>query len=248
MIHQLRGRMSNMYVLEQRRGWLRRKPGRLILVDLGLPEETKALVDYVKSINGEVHEIFFTHVHHDHIGDIKYVRKEFPNALISSTFHADDAMDRRTSRMLKQMPTAVGLLLKKKSQLSIFARFLKSRFESNGKLTGFYENGDLLHSMKNFVVIETPGHTAHDASLYSRRHGVLLSGDTFVRARGRQIIPLSYRAECPDLQGDTVAKLRKLKISYFLPGTGSGVIARDRKERKKLQHRITMPSGPEKTK
>ncbi len=243
-IHKLRGTMSNMYVLEQRRWWLRKKPGKLTLVDLGLPDETKALANYVEGINGNVHEIFLTHAHHDHIGDLKYAHKKFPNAVISSTLPANEAMDRKTSRMLKQLPTAVGLLLKKRSKLSVFARFLRSRFEGHGELTRLYDNGQALNSIKKFVVIETPGHTSHDASLYSRRYGVLLSGDTFVRSPGREITPLRLHAERPDLQEDTVSKVSKLKMSYFFPGIGSAVVAKNRKERMRLQDRITMPKEP----
>ncbi len=65
-IHLIRGRVSNIYLVETTSGAL--------LVDAGTPEDPEGVLGYLRAMGLEVGVIFVTHAHWDHVGGLKRLR------------------------------------------------------------------------------------------------------------------------------------------------------------------------------
>jgi len=227
--------------VEQNAWTLRGKKKRFTIVDLGLPKETPRILDYIRTLNGDVKEVFLTHPHVDHVGNVELVRKSFPGVKISTHKNLPPGALSRTRNMVRQIPTAVVLGSLGDGSFSDFVHLLKSPLKSDLHIDRNYMDGEPLDSNRRFVVMSTPGHTRLDASLYSRTKGVLISGDSLVSPTSKKIFAIRQHAEDPKSQVKTVQKLKGLRISHFFPGLGVPVIARDRRQKGTIQDRIDIP-------
>lgn len=145
---------SNIYLITGKKN---------IIIDTG-PKAYNKFIDMLLAKAfplDKVDYVFFTHLHHDHIGNFDM----FSNA----TFHASK--------------TEIDSL-KKDSEGTILDKGTWDRFKkANINLTPFPE-------MEGIEVIDTPGHTAGSVCFWMEKEKILFSGDTlFNTTHGRTDLP-----------------------------------------------------------
>ena len=169
--------------------------GEGIVIDPG--DEGEFISEEIMREQIEIKAIFLTHGHFDHVQAVLEVKLNY------------------------QVP-----ILMNKNDERIYIESGKSRAYWTGqeglpmpKVDRWVKNGDSVKfGAEIFEVIETPGHTPGSVCLYSRKRGVLFSGDVlFKDGIGR--VDFSYSD--PEAMRESLTKLSKLpKGTKVLPGHG----------------------------
>lgn len=178
---------SNVYVLCGK---------SIALIDSSIKANEKDLIDALKSLKIEPHEVsyvLFTHAHADHIG----CGNLFKNA--KKYMHAVDAEHVE----LHDMQYTLSNLTEQDEFPSIETKL---------------EDGDLIKIEPfSLKVIHTPGHTHGSVCFYDERQKLLFSGDTlFMGACGRTDLPGGNE----DQLIESLLKIKFLDFKVLLPGHG----------------------------
>ncbi|MCX8209242.1 MAG: MBL fold metallo-hydrolase [Sulfolobales archaeon] len=67
-IHVIRGEVSNIYLVDL--------GAEVLLVDAGTPSDPGRVLSYVTTLRKRIGAVFVTHAHWDHVGGLKYLKKE----------------------------------------------------------------------------------------------------------------------------------------------------------------------------
>ena len=156
------------------------------------------LLRVLKKSLGDFKQVINTHGHFDHVGGNGY----FINAKVA--IHQDDAS-----------------ILEKGDNKASMADFFEGKVKPK-KPDVILKDGDEvdIDGMK-YQVIHTPGHSPGSVCLYDPKSKTLFSGDTlFSDGVGRTDTP----GGDPDVLGESLEKLAKLKVDKILPGHGDPVL------------------------
>jgi hydroxyacylglutathione hydrolase len=156
-IHQVDGVNGNCYIIVR---------DTLILIDTGLPRNTKKILSYIQDIlkrkPSDISTIILTHYHIDHTGNV-FELKNLTGAKVA--VHEADA-DFVAGRKKSPLPKGVfGIILR------VLGVFFRSTFtEPDIEL----KNGDIITGLS---CIHTPGHTPGSICLLDPVSKVLFCGD-----------------------------------------------------------------------
>ncbi|WP_097158838.1 MBL fold metallo-hydrolase [Bacillus oleivorans] len=133
----------------------------LTLIDTGISESYRGIMEAAAKINKPITRIALTHAHHDHIGGLDSIKQAFPNVqfYISS----------RESRLLSGDLT----LDIDEPQTPIRGTIPK---HVKTKADMLIQEGDRI---KSLLVLATPGHTPGSISFFDTRNKALIAGDSF---------------------------------------------------------------------
>jgi glyoxylase-like metal-dependent hydrolase (beta-lactamase superfamily II) len=161
------GVMCNTYVLVDTDG--------LTIIDTGLPNNEKKILDYVASLGKSAHDvkrILITHSDFDHIGSLAALQKLTGARTYASKIEAEAMASGKPSRPIKRTGFSLQRLV-----LALVRPFMKStRFQVDEILT----DGQVLPVLGGLRVVETIGHTPGHISLFAPAVGVLFCGDSMV--------------------------------------------------------------------
>ena len=179
------------------------KTKETMVVDPG--GEVEKIVEMLDILNANLKYIYLTHCHGDHIGGVSEPQRKKGGKILIHRFDAEGLTNPDIS-----LTNYLGI---------------DASFEPDSRLN----DGDLLHlGNLEFVVIHTPGHTKGGTSLYCKKEGFLISGDTLFRGTwGRTDLPTGSLEEIMDSITKKLLILPGKTIVY--PGHGKPTMIREEK-------------------
>ncbi len=218
--------------------YLLRENNHLALVDCGLdrPESQQNLDESLAQLGlapGQLTDIFVTHGHPDHIGQLDRLRRLAPEARLhihkqEYTYMAGRAADPPLARLkFKQWFEQNGL---NEFSSNDFTETgietlpdLKDgdRLLQDGEMINFEPSAVPDHPVSHWNVIWTPGHTAGHFVLYNAGRQLMLSGDHLLGSISSNIG--KYPGSTDDPLGDFINSLERisqLEISEVFPAHG----------------------------
>ncbi len=214
--------------------YLIKETNRLALVDCGLnlPDSWEALQQAFGILNlnpNQLTDIFVTHAHPDHIGQLSRLREVAPEARLF--FHRIE-YDRLYTRVSE--PEANARMMQSWLDRNGMDNLSAHRLAKEGvDLFPELRPGDTLldggeqiglkatDPTAEWEILWTPGHTAGHFVLYSRQRGLLLSGDHLLTSISSNIG--KYPGSTSDPLGDFISSLEniaQLPIQTVLPAHG----------------------------
>ncbi|MDD2909009.1 MAG: MBL fold metallo-hydrolase [Candidatus Gracilibacteria bacterium] len=134
------------------------------MVDAGFFDFEK-ITETLNDKSGEIHNLFITHGHYDHIAGMEKIIEAHPN--ITIYIHEEER------------------IFLDKSEYNLSGHFAKN-FSLNAKYINnikTFKTGDIIDGIK---IIHTPGHTVGCSCFYIEEHNICLTGDTlFATTHGR---------------------------------------------------------------
>ena len=184
-LHHLDGYLQSFYIVEYEKS--------LLLLDGLSRQDIPILEKYIKddlSRNmNDLKLIICTHPHPDHAGAANYLRNKYK---IKVATHRDfNLWYKGLSGLLKhqieiQLAHLSALLKGLKWEKLYYPRFINADI--------LLEEGDLIPDFEDWYVIETPGHTNCDISLYHKQTKQVYVGDLFImlNTKATAPIPVTY--------------------------------------------------------
>ncbi|MFX3623130.1 MAG: MBL fold metallo-hydrolase [Ectobacillus sp.] len=212
------------------------KGDKLTLVDTGTKTEQAwmALLRQLRELGyrpSDIETVILTHHHADHCGLLDY----FPEHVEVVGHPWNEPWITQSPDFLKRYRHFFEELA---PQLGLPDVFLKKGpsmtrtlvYSCKRSLTHEVREGDYIHTLPEFTVIETPGHASTHIALYREQDGLLIGGDVLLNhiASNPLLEPPYYgqteRAK-PLLQyNETLKMLADMPISRILTGHGEDVI------------------------
>lgn len=196
----------NCYLVEEQ--------SELTLIDTGIPNSYKGILNVITKLNKPLTNILLTHAHGDHVGSLDELKRRLPNVPV--------AISTRDSRLLKGDTT----LDSNEPQIPIKGGIPKNLKTNPDRLL---EEGDRIGSLQ---VIATPGHTPGSLSFLDIRNQSMIVGDA-MQTRGGiavsgQIRPLfpfpAFATWNKEMAVESVKKIEKVKPSLVAVGHGEMLI------------------------
>jgi len=177
---------------------------RLVLVDTGMPGNGDAVLDFMRRLGRQPHElehIVLTHGHIDHAGSAAELRR-LTGARVVAHVEEGTRLDDGTLVLRGDATGETRPLLR---AVSPFGRFQPCPIDVPA------DDGDELASAGGIRILHTPGHTPGSISIFAERCRVLFVGDAIVSNRDRLSRPLPFGAH----RGQSEQSLRKLAQLHF---------------------------------
>lgn len=187
---------TNCYIIEDE------ESKETIVIDPG--GEADKIIEVLEILESNVKYIYLTHCHGDHIGAVHEIYEKYhPQVLI----HRFDEAGLRNDNINLSSYIGQGCV-----SIDYAVRV---------------DEGDIIHiGNMEFRVIHTPGHTIGSSSLYSKKEGMLFSGDTIFRGTwGRTDLPTG---SLKDIMNSIMQKILKLPDKTIIyPGHGKSSMIRE---------------------
>ncbi|MDD1673267.1 MAG: MBL fold metallo-hydrolase [Methanomicrobiales archaeon] len=199
-IHQVDNVNGNCYVIAR---------DGLILIDTGLPNNSKKIITYIqgtlKRKPSDIRTIILTHYHLDHTGNVNALKA------VSTAKVAIHEADSAFVSGRKRMPVPKGWR-------GVFFRILSVYMKS-----GPFKPGILLKdrdTIEGLTCIHIPGHTPGSICLIDTVSGVLFAGDT-LRFDGANLEgPPAQFTPNMNQAHQSIKKIATLNFDIMLPGHG----------------------------
>ncbi len=200
-VHEIDGVNGNCYII---------MGDGLVLIDTGLPNNSKKILAYVRdtlgSIPSDIETIILTHYHLDHTGSA-YELWDITGAKVA--IHADDA-DYVSG--ITPMPVPGGFLGVLYRMFKIFLKYKPVQpdilLHDNDRIAGL-------------VCIHTPGHTPGSICLYDPKFKILFAGDTLRFFDGKLQGPPPQFTPNMDQAEQSIKKIAALNFDILLCGHGA---------------------------
>jgi glyoxylase-like metal-dependent hydrolase (beta-lactamase superfamily II) len=170
-IDMIRG-MANQYILIDN--------GELTLIDTGMPNNTKNVLNAIKTLGFEpanLKRILITHGDPDHIGAINSLRELSGANVFASKIEATAMESGTASREIHP-----------KGIMAVIFKFFDKAFTPQKVLVdSILENGDVLPVLGGLHVLNSEGHTPGHVSFFLPGERILFAGDSINNLHGKPV-------------------------------------------------------------
>lgn len=207
IIHPIRLRASNAYILETR--------DQLYLVDCGMPGDDRFILKHLASLSPKpLKLIYLTHAHIDHAGSAAKLRTQTGAQIAIHWEDAEALNDGRTELgkvhgrgiMIKWLLPMVSLIFRDYGVEADIHLSDLDEFNSYGL---------------NAIIFHTPGHTPGSSSLMTK-HGDLFVGDLISSNGGPHA--QRYYATDWELLSQSLNRINQIEAKLIYPGHGDDFI------------------------
>lgn len=208
---------------------------RLTLIDAGTKTEEswlsfKAQLAGLSLTPDDIEQVVLTHHHPDHVGMLDY----FPASLEVYGHPLNERWINWTESFLQEHDHFYHEIFMEFGIPEKFIPNLKQmkkmlRYSCQRSLTGELVEGDKPAGLKDWLVIETPGHAQSHISLFREKDGVLIGGDHVIAHISPNPLlepPVSGQTERPKSQlqyNDSLKKLLQYPIQLVYSGHGKEI-------------------------
>ena len=164
------------------------------------------IIDMLNILDAKLKYIFLTHSHMDHIQEAQNLKERLGGEIL---------IYRKAEENINNPNINLSIMVNENINISKYARV---------------DDKDILHvGGIELEVIYTPGHTNDSVSLYSKKEGIIFTGDTLMcMGCGRTDLPTGNKEDLKK----SLKKLFKLPDETFVyPGHGIATTIKDKKER-----------------
>jgi glyoxylase-like metal-dependent hydrolase (beta-lactamase superfamily II) len=212
--------------------YLIKENNRLAMIDTGLPtpDSWKTLNEYLEALNlhfSDLTDIFVTHSHPDHIGQLHRIRKHAPTARLHIHRHELSVMQERAARPEEAERRLLEWFLSNGAD-EMALNPPSGLFSANPELKpgdNTLDGGEKLTLSEGpegvWEIIWTPGHTAGHFVILNRARQILLSGDHLLGQISSNIG--KYPGSTVDPLGDymnSLQKINELELQEIFPAHG----------------------------
>ncbi len=217
-IHRLQGIIEDIYIAEY--------PDKLLLLDGGARPDIPLIEEFIThKLNrplSDLRLIVATHMHPDHAGAAPFLREKY-NIPIAAHKEADEWYSGLGGWLQHLFDTFLARYVARKKGRK------KARFSYPRKLKPDYllNDSDRLPFFADWKVIHSPGHTAHQITLYNEQARILYAADVLLNINSKFVLP--FPVELKLLCQQTLTRLARLDIDTLLlahGGTWSGTNTR----------------------
>jgi len=220
IIHQVWGRVSNTYIIEDR------VQARTYLVDCGLPSDVADILDHLERMP-PLKRVVCTHFHVDHVSGWLRLGKAFNDAEI--WFH-ETGKPYITGNKRIPCPSYRDYVSTFKPCMQEYGYSLRFKDIFNGALygtpfkQGFPRKGVTYFStateaLPGFTTLHTPGHRPESVSFFDKDSGILITGDFLIVINDR-LITTPYVTD-QDAQLESLMRIRQMPgLNMIFPGHG----------------------------
>ena len=175
------------------------------------------MINTLKRPVSDIKLMIVTHMHPDHAGAVRALRKKYK--ILIATYYITDNWHKGicgTIQHFIDIALARFVVIKSRKSVShkrggIFSQLWYKRFV---KADYLLKNNVQLPFFTDWKVIYTPGHTAHDISLYNTEQKILYIADNIVAVNGRYMLP--FPVVFPKTMKRSLQTLSELEISELL--------------------------------
>lgn len=219
-IHQFRGKISNIYIVEDHNA------GATFLIDCGMPSDIQTLIEVLKPLP-PLKRIVCTHFHVDHVSGWLSLKKYQNDCEI--LFHEAArpfvlGHKRISFPSLNDYISIFIPCMRDYRYISAWQDIFKCGLYGTPFKKGFpLERVKFFTSQQtvlpNFKTLHTPGHRPESVSFFDPDSGILATGD-FLVVIGGKLLSNTYLSNPKDQQ-NSISKILRLKaLRYIWPGHG----------------------------
>lgn len=190
---------------------------RILILDGGCNGDVAKIEDYVTKVLGRsmdcVKLVVASHAHPDHMGGASLFKK-----IYSIPIAAPIGINKWYAGIGGFIQHKIDFMLSswvvKRNKQPVKSIFYKRNIDFDYPL----QDGNYIPFFNDWMVIETPGHTAHDIVLYNQKESILYVSDLFIFINDKFLLP--FPVTLPDLLEKSLKRLKPLKVKTMLMAHG----------------------------
>lgn len=203
-IHEIQGYIQTIYLVEY--------PDKLVLLDSGCRCDVEKVKKYIETIGRSLSDlklVVVTHAHPDHSGGHRIYQKKY-HIPIAAPMNINDWYSGLPGILTYVVDIFLTYLVATKKKRGIkwigFPRRVRADY--------FLQNLDLLPGFEDWQVLNTPGHTESDISLYHKEKSKIYIADNIVKSKNSLYRP--YPINSPEKFQRSLEKYIELAPQHYL--------------------------------
>ncbi|MFP7297746.1 MBL fold metallo-hydrolase [Neobacillus niacini] len=224
------------------------KGDRLTLVDAGIKTKAswnsfKAQLADLRLSTNDIEQVIITHHHADHVGMLDFLSDKievYGHPLNERYIKPTEAFFQEQENFFREQFLDFGLTEEYLPSISTLRQSFK--YSCNTSLTGELAEGMIPPGLREWQVIETPGHAQSQIALFREKDGILIGGDLILaHISPNPFLEMPALGEKerprPQLQhNDSMKKLLSYPIQFVYTGHGEEVFQLRELIEKRLLH------------
>lgn len=209
VLHALEGQIETIYLAVY--------PDKILLLDGGCRCDVRRIRHYVRNVLGrtmdDISLIFVSHTHPDHAGAAPVLRRKYGTPIAA---HRNiDSWYQGVTGWLQHL---IDYLLSWSVVIMMGQPFRRMWYPRTVRPDHLLDDGAALPRFEDWMLVATPGHTAHHSVLYNNDDGTLYVADMVLNLNGRWHPP--FPVTMPKAQKASLDRLSRLAIKKLLLAHG----------------------------
>ncbi len=212
IIHRIRGYISRILLIEY--------DDRMLLIDSGsrndVPRIRRYCEEKLKRPVSDIKLCIVTHIHPDHAGGAKLLRKKYGIKLAA---HRD--IDRWYGGITGSLQHILDSIMAHSMRTLQGNRIQRVWYDKKIHPDIILDEGDHIPEFPGWEILHVPGHTLHDIAVFHRERKILYAADAIIKDRGKWLppIPVFFRGSMKQ----SYKKMEKLAPLQILTAHGDDI-------------------------